>query len=218
MDMTTFGTSAYIKLLAVNSRTRDTIISSRLLKTPGKGYDFHKAMRAIAPEFAGQFVDWAGTRAKLKAIAKPAERRSAIDATFALARWVGGRPIKLLSKDSVLLASSPNARFAVKFCPDFEIDLDGQTTRIHIWNTKHPSLKIREAIGALGLFVCEREPRSIAILSLRSGELFVPTEYESARSLARYLALDIERSYSRLSSEVSSKSRVAYPADRRALR
>lgn len=50
----------------------------------------------------------------------------------------------------------------------------------------------------LGLFVPETAPRSIGVLSLRTNELFLPTDYSSARDLARLLALDVERRISRI--------------------
>jgi len=218
MDMTTFGTSAYMKLLALNSRPRDTEIHKRLWKTGGGGYDFHKAMRKIATEFAGQKADWISTRAKLKAITKTAERKSAIAATFALTRWVAGRQIQLLPEDPGIIVSSPNEKFSVKFYPDFEIELNGQPTRVHVWNTKNPPIRIREAIGTLGLFVSEHAPQSIAILSLRSNECFVPTDYESASALARYLALDIERRFSHIADEGSKRVAPKLSAERRAER
>jgi hypothetical protein len=183
--MTTFGTSAYLKLLALNPRPRDTEIRKRLRPQKG-GYDFHKTMRRIVTEYASGTIDWARTEARLKAIKKPAERQSATSAAAALVHWADGRSIRLLH-DSELHASSPNGIYSVRFLPDFEIDLDGTATRVHIWNTIKPDIKLREAIGTLGLFVPQNAPRSIGILSLRSGELFLPTNVESSRDIARLL-------------------------------
>ena len=213
--MTTFGTSAYLKLLGLNPKPRDTELRGRIRPTGSGGYDFHKAMRRIASEFASGQADWTTTRSRLKAISKQPERKSATAAAFALARWVGGRPIRLLDS-AEQRAGSPNDVFSIRFSPDFEIHLDGTPTRIHIWNTKSPQIRIREAIGALGLFVSEDSPRSIGVLSLRTGELFLPSDYSSARDLARILALDIEKRFIRISAEHSGKALRAPPSEKRA--
>ncbi|MBO6725107.1 MAG: hypothetical protein JJ911_05530 [Rhizobiaceae bacterium] len=212
--MTTFGTSAYLKLLALNPQPRDTEIRNRIWSTRGNPYDFHKAMRRTATAFAAGIDDWPSTRAKLKSIRKPAERISATAAVFALKRWVNDRPIRLLRGNERKIAS-PNEIFSVKFSPDFEIDLDGVLTQVHIWNTKKPTLRLREAIGMLGLFCASETPSSIAVVSLRTSELFLPTNYESARDLARILAIDVERRFTRIAEERRER-RPRPPEERRA--
>jgi hypothetical protein len=197
--MTTFGTSAYLKLLAFNAKPRDTEIRKRLTPQNG-GYDFHKAMRQIATAYASGTASWAETAAKLKAIKNPAERKSATSAAKVLINWVGGRQI-CFPRSSDLHAVSPNGIYSVKFSPDFEIDIDGTITRIHIWNTLQPDINLRSAIGTLGLFVPEDRPNSIGVLSLRSKELFLPADFKSARDLAKFLALDIEKRFARITDE-----------------
>ncbi|CAN7419737.1 hypothetical protein [Aminobacter sp. LjRoot7] len=201
--MTTFGTSAYLKLLALNPQPRDTEIRKRLGARKG-GYDFHKAMRRVATEYASQAVDWHTTEARLRAISQAAERQSATSAAQALMSWVNGRAIRLV-QDADQQVASPNGIYSVKFSPDFEIDLGGTATRIHIWNTIRPAINLREAIGTLGLFVPDDNPQSIGVLSLRTGELFVPTNAESSRDLARMLSLDIERRFDRVAAEENAR-------------
>lgn len=213
--MTTFGTSAYMKLLGLNPKPRDTELRDRILPTGGGGYDFHKAMRRIASEFASDEADWTTTKARLRAIKKRPERESATAAAFAFKRWGNGRSIRLLA-DSEQRVSSPNEVFSIKFSPDFEIELDGVPTRIHIWNTKKPHIRIREAIGTLGHFVTEDSPSSIGVLSLRTGELFLPTDYSSSRELARILAIDIEKRFLRISGEHAGTVLRAPPPEKRA--
>lgn len=211
--MPTFGTSAYLRLLALNPQPRDTELRKRIRSTGSSGYDFHRAMRRIATEFAAGIHDWNTTKPRLKAITKPAERKSATSATFALTRWLAGRPIRLCQTEQTV--QSPNDVFSIKFSPDFEMDINGIPTQVHIWNTMKPPIRLREAIGTLGLFVPESSPQSVAILSLRSSELFVPTNYESARELARRLAQDVERRYSRISSETPATFRRLPLAEKR---
>jgi hypothetical protein len=196
--MTTFGTSAYLKLLALNPQPRDTELRKRLLPSDSSGYDFHRAMRRIATEFASGVADWPATKARVKAIKNPAERTSAASAAFALRRWVDGRAIRL-GGDWEQKARSPNDVFGMRFSPDFEIEITGVWTRVHIWKTKKPPITVREAIGALGHFVSGSEPRSVAILSLDKSELFTPADVEKSEQLARILALDIERRINRIS-------------------
>lgn len=212
--MTTFGTSAYIKLLAANPKPRDTEIRKRLSPTKG-GYDFHKTMRQIATSYTSGAATWAETEARLKAIKKSAERNSATSAVAALFNWVDQRPIRILHNSDVY-AASPNGIFSVRFSPDFEIDLGGTITRIHIWNTVSSIINLRAAIGTLGLFVPEDRPSSIGILSLRSGELFLPSNFESARDLGRMLAIDVERRFLRIADEEREGRHKSGGSERRA--
>ncbi len=202
--MTTFGTSAYLKLLALNPKPRDTEIRKRFVVSK-RPYDFHKAMRKIVTEYASGGVDWTTTEARLNAIKKLPERNSATSAAHALAGWINGRQIKPFG-NAGFRASSPNGIYSVKFSPDFEIEIGGRSTSIHIWNTLKPPIKIREAIGMLGLFVPDQVPESLGVLSLRTGELFLPTDAKSARDLARILALDIEKRLKRIAEEAEGRA------------
>ncbi len=204
--MTTFGTSAYLKLLALNSRPRDSEIRRRLGPDKG-GYDFHKRMRSIVTAYASGTTDWAATEASLNAIKKVPERQSASSATIALVNWINGRSIRRLDRADQL-SQSPNGVFSVKFSPDFEIETGGAMTKIHIWNTIKPPISIREAMGVLGLFVRDDCPQSVGILCLRTNELFLPKDAERTRELARLLAIDIERRVAQIAAEdPKSKSR-----------
>ena len=214
--MTTFGTSAYLKLLALNPQPRDTEIRKRFAST-GNGYDFHKAMRHISTDYASRSIDWRTAEARLKAIKQLPERNSATSATNALANWVGGRRIRPI-KGLEISSPSPNDVFKVRFSPDFEIDIDGVTTQVHIWNTAKPALKLREAIGTLGLFLSGRSPRTIGVLSLRSGELFVPTDGKSASELARLLAIDVEKRFTRIQAEYRDRISRREGTEKRASR
>mgnify|MGYP001043916887 CR=1 FL=1 len=203
--MTTFGTSAYLKLLALNPAPRDSEVRRRLSPRKG-GYDFHKQMRRIATEYASGAFDWKMAELKFKQIKRLPERTSAISAAIALRDWVNGRPINLIS-ESAIDTSSPNGIYAVRFWPDFQIDLNGTTTNVHIWNTFRPSITLREAIGTLGLFIDDENPASLAILCLRTKEIYQTTDVSAARELARILALDVERRFIRISTELAVEDR-----------
>ncbi len=211
--MTKFGTSAYLKLLGLNPKPQNTSIKERL-KPSKDGYDFHRKMRRLATDFASGAVNYETTQALLKGISRDAERKSAISAISDLVRWLDGRPIRP-TDNAVDVQSSPNGIFSVKFAPDFEMELSGSPVRIHMWNTIKPEITLREAIGVLGLFVNDEHPTSIGILSLRSGELFVPDNGPKSRELARFLALDIERKFARVIEEMRGSARGDDAADRR---
>ena len=210
----TFGTSAYLKLLGHNPKSRDTEIRKRLSPSKG-GYDYHKAMRKIVTEHASGAANYEVTQRRLDSINSASERNSAKTAIRTFMEWLGDREVRL-TDSSGEVKSSPNEVFSVRFTPDFEMDLDGLTTHIHIWNTIRPAIRIREAIGTLGLFVSDDHPRSIGILSLRSGELFLPADATSSRELARLMALDIEKRFIRAIEDRRDENRQDISAEKRA--
>lgn len=203
-QMATFGTSAYIKILAQNPAPRDTTIRERLFPKRTGGYDFHKDMRSIVTQSAAGLIDLKTTRERLGSIRKESERASALSALNAFTGWLGERPITLPEVKPEVWRS-PAGLFSVRFQPDFLIDIDGTIVRIHLWNTKRPACGLREAIGALGLFVQDEVPSSIGILSLQTGELYRPTDADSARSLARFLALAVEKRFHRILSTAETE-------------
>lgn len=207
--MLNFGTSAYLKLLALNPKPRDTELRNRLSKVGG-GYDFHKQMRRIVTHHASGISDWETTQHQLAAIKKLPERASATNAVKNLSDWLGGRPIRLLDNCDKRTVS-PAELFSVKFSPDFETDINGIPMRVHIWNTIRPNIRLREAVGTIGLFAAEGDAFSLGVLSLRTGELFSTANAASANELASLLARDIEGRIERLTDEISEKPREDRP-------
>jgi hypothetical protein len=202
--MINFGTSAYLKLLALNPKPRDTEIRKRLVGG-GSPYDFHKAMRRIAVGSVCGRLSQAQVHVELSGIKRFPERNVATVAVENLSQWLNGIEVKEL-KNAVHTAKSPLGYFNVRFSPDFEIYHRGKLVRIHIWNTAKPPLRLREAIGAMGLFSQEDNPHSLGVLSLRTGELFVLENTESARQLSVLLANDIERRIDRIRDELDLPS------------
>jgi hypothetical protein len=186
----TFGTSAYLKLLALNPKPRSTEVRKR--RSPsGGGYDFHKAMRRIAAGYVSGELSIEQVHAEFARITSLPERQSAIQAVNQLTGWLSGTPARRISAERRV--ASPNGVFSVKFSPDIEVSRGGRRIFIHLWNTKQPKLAAREAIGTLGLFCHEYEDADIAVLCLRQRHLFVLTEQTKSEELARLLALDLER-------------------------
>lgn len=207
--MLNFGTSAYLKLLALNPKPRDTELRNRLVSSGG-GYDFHKRMRRIATLYATGNADWGATLRELNAINEGPERTSATHALGKLTEWLGGQSAQVVVGGDVK-AVSPTGLFSVKFAPDFGLDLNGKRFRVHIWNTKQPAVRLREAIGTIGLFSDETDASELAILSLRTGELFASANVQSAKDLALLLARDIERRIVRLREELADERRPRGP-------
>lgn len=197
--MINFGTSAYLKLLAINPKPRDSELCKRL-KPSENGYDYHRAMRRIASQYATGELDIGGVQSQLKTIGRLPERTSAVGAINQLTNWLNhrtGKPVKGVDKKYV----SPRGLFSVKFSPDFAIDIDGKSTLIHLWNTKKPALSSREAIGTLGLFAPEYTDSNAGVLCLRTSHLYVYSEATNAGELPHLLARDVEKRISRISED-----------------
>jgi hypothetical protein len=62
--MLNFGASAYLTLLALNPKPRDTEIRKRLLPSKN-GYDYYRAMRRIATNYSSHSATWEETLAVL---------------------------------------------------------------------------------------------------------------------------------------------------------
>ncbi|WP_424992238.1 hypothetical protein [Oceaniradius stylonematis] len=195
--MINFGTSAYMKVLALNPRPRDTEIRKRL-KPSESGYDFHKAMRKISVGFASGKTDLSETMALLDAIKKPEERKSATHGANQLAKWLDGTPIEPVAGHERRV-EGPDGNFTVRFTPDFRMKGAKRPVLVHIWNTKSVKLSAREAIGTLGLFEQEYSDFDLGVLCLRQSRLFVMEDATRAAELARLLARDIGKRIVRLS-------------------
>jgi hypothetical protein len=207
--MLNFGTSAYLKLLALNPKPRDTEIRKRLTGGGG-GYDFHKAMRRIAVENGCGRLTPIELETELKRIVRPPEQKAARSAIETFSMWLGGATVRPL-KNAEQLFQSPLGRFSVKFSPDFELDHYGNVVQVHIWNTARPAIRIREAVGTMGLFGRGTDKNQLGILSLRTGELFIPQDMSSSSELADLLARDIERRIDRIRDEVERPDRRERP-------
>jgi hypothetical protein len=199
-----FGTSAYLKILALNPKPRDTALRNRRSASSGGGYDFHKAMRRIAAGHVTGELSIEETLAEFGRIEQSAERQSAIQAVNQLVGWLRGAPVTRVSDERRVL--SPSGVFSVRFVPDIAVTLDGKRTLIHLWNTKQPKLTSREAIGTLGLFVREYEGAEIGVLCLRTRHLYATSEHTKSEELARMLALDVERRL--ISGETEDRDRL----------
>ena len=206
--MINFGTSAYLKLLALNPKPRDSELRKRL-KPSESGYDYHKAMRRIASQYATGEIGIGEVQAKLATIGRLPERNSAAGAINQLTRWLNrrtGNPTQETDKKYV----SPRELFSVKFSPDFSLEIDGKPTLIHLWNTKQPALSSREAIGTLGLFASEYTESNIGVLCLRTSHLYVYSEATNAGELPHLLVRYVEKRILRMNEDAYEPTEIEH--------
>lgn len=169
---TTFGFSAFIKLVSLNQRPRITEMRKRLRPSAGGGYDFHKLTRELLHRLLVDGVSPDELVAAAELIKNPYEKASAITA---IKRFVelrgafGGTPFELPEATY----ESPAGVFKVKLQPDFGSIVSGVRMGIHVWNTKEPPLDARLARAALSLFGHRFEDLvdDLAVLDLRKATL-----------------------------------------------
>lgn len=207
--MINFGTSAYMKTLALNPRPRDSSLRKRIAPSES-GYDFHKAMRRIAGQYFTGKLDVPALQIELLKIRRPVERAAATEAINQLDRWLAGRKIDLaIGVDQKY--TSENGMFSVKFTPDFAIEIAGLPTYVHLWNTKSADLTSREAIGTLGLFERNSSAENLGVLCLRTRHLYLLGEATRASELARILARDVEKRLLKLAGDHHNRRGDDYP-------
>lgn len=165
---TTFGFSAFLKLISLNQRPRITEMQKRLRPASGGGYDFHKATRELLHR---QVVDGASVEhliAQADLIKNPYEKDSAVAALRRMVELKSafvGTPFGLPERSY----ESPVGAFTVRLQPDFGAEVSGTRVGVHVWNTKAPQLDSRLARAALSLFALmfEGKAEDLAVLDLR---------------------------------------------------
>lgn len=172
--MPTIGFSAYLKLISLNQRPRDSAIRGRVHPTGG-GYDFHRSMKRAAHRLLAEGAPLDDILGSLATIKRSSERQSAMKALAQLAEWRASNPGELLSYSPATYRHG-SGLFKVAFTPDFGVRLGGAGTAIHIWNTAKPELTARTVYAALSLFPDLYDgadtPDDFALLSLREPQLF----------------------------------------------
>ncbi|MBN9314756.1 MAG: hypothetical protein J0I99_03380 [Devosia sp.] len=181
--MTTFGFSAFLKLVSSSAKRQRSLIAERVKGERKSGYDFHKAMRGICGGYLIGGVSLADSRVLAEAIVKEAERKSALTAIDRVAAWRRERVADAFTVAS-RICESPTGIFKVRFDPDFGTTIDGQRVAIHLWNTKLPPLDARLTRAALSLFPGLYEGLDdLAVLSLRNGQLVLLSEDADAATI-----------------------------------
>lgn len=174
--MTTFGFSAFLKLLSLNPKPQRWQVGSRLGGGTGGGYDFHRSLRLRIRRHlvGGESID--DVVASAEDIVPEPEKRSVKAGLAQLASWREANPGEVLSFGPATY-EAPSGLFKVSFIPDFGLAIDGQRTAIHVWNTGAPKLDDNMVYAALSLLPIayashEQGPGDFAVLSLVDGRLY----------------------------------------------
>lgn len=199
--MPTFGFSAYLKLVCLNSKPQLSEIRKRLDQEKKSGYDFHRSLRLLAHKLIveGQTIETLST--EIGQIVKLPERTSAIAGLRALANWRRRNPGRILGFQNATYQSPDNV-FGVTFSPNFGLEIDGKKTAIHVWNTKRPKLEDRFVYGALALFPriysqTDDRPDDLAVLSLRDERLYRLSDVGDRSEFGAAVASAIESLFKR---------------------
>lgn len=203
--MPTFGFSAFLKMLSLSVRRQRSEMRKRLLPSDG-GYDFHRAFRRLAHRYLGDGEDFSQILLEAETITNPAEARSAVNALEYLEEWRDEHPGELISFQSRIY-ESPNARFKVKYAPDFGIVIDGHRVAVHVWNTMRPDLDARMTYAALALIsdLYHDEPGGVpdlAVLSVPDGRLYRLSDVPDQAVLAGRVAAAFEVLIEEISDEI----------------
>lgn len=193
--MTTFGFSAFLKMLSLPVRPQRTEMRNRLLPSVGQGYDFHRQFRLLARRHLSGGEPLADLLAETERYGNAAEGRAARDALRFLESWRERTPGRLMAFEPRTW-ESPNSIFKVSFTPDFGIELGGIPTAVHIWKTQKPPLDARMTYTALSLFsdqyaATAGQPSDLAVLSVLDGRLYrlsdVPDQTVLSASVVAFL-------------------------------
>lgn len=214
--MPTFGFSAFLKLISLNSRPQFTAIRDR--STPSLtdgGYDFHRSLKRLARRLIVEGEPLADLLREVERISREPERKSAKAGLEKLARWRSANPGRVVSFGSVLY-ESPGKYFKVQYQPNFGIELDGRSVAVHLWNTARPDLDERMTYGALSLFppIYSAEamrPDDVAVLSLPESRLYRLSDVEDYSEVGLRLVKRIDDLFVRAKLEPRRPSKPPKP-------
>jgi hypothetical protein len=203
--VTTFGFSAFLRLILLNTKPQRTELRSRLA-SKGGGYDFHRSLRLGAHRMLAMGESLDAVLASAEGIVRAPERKSARAGLKSLAKWREENPGADVSLGAATY-ESPDGNFRVTFLPDFGIRLGQDAVAVHVWNTATPSLDPRFVFAALSLFPPlyikrDARPDDFAVLSLRLPRLYRLSEAaEDHAPLGRALVERLDRMFEELRDE-----------------
>ncbi|RWN46448.1 MAG: hypothetical protein EOS03_14170 [Mesorhizobium sp.] len=189
--MSTFGTSAYLKLISLNSKPQRTELRKRLSPS-NASYDFHRSLRLHSNRLLAKGESIENVLESVGRIAKLPERTSVQAGLATLLNWRASHPSKLFEVKSHIYAS-PTDVFKLNFSADFGTVIDGKRCAVHLWNTKKPPLSERLTVGVLSLMKQNYpELDNLVVLSLLDSQLFWSAEDVRYATIGHNLALRIE--------------------------
>ncbi|MET3581761.1 hypothetical protein ABID19_004814 [Mesorhizobium robiniae] len=189
--MPKFGTSAYLKLISLNTKPQRTELRKRLSPSDAP-YDFHRSLRLHASRLLAKGESIESVLESVGRITKLPERTSVQAGLATLLNWRASHPAKLFEVKSHIY-TSPNDVFKLGFTADFGTVIDGKRCAVHLWNTKKPPLSTRLTIGTLSL-IKQSYPEidNLVVLSLLDSQLFWSVEDARYVAIGHNLALRIE--------------------------
>lgn len=194
--MPTFGFSAYLKLICLNSKPQIREIRNRITPKDGGGYDFHRSLQLLSRKYLlGKENEEQLIRSTM-GIVKVPERKSARFGLQQLFDWSKKNPGPYFDFSPAIF-KSPDGVFNIKFLPSFGAKIDGKSTAIHIWNTKEPKLAPKLCYSALALFPKiyagqDGAPDDLGVLSLRDGTLYLLSEAGDVADFGQSVVKTIE--------------------------
>lgn len=195
--MTTFGFSAFLKLISMNDKPMRTEIRNRLVPGTG-GYDFHRSLRLHTRRYLVRGESLADLLASAEGVAKDAERKSLKAGLEKLGLWRSRNPGAILNF-APSMYRSPRGIFQVHFEPDFGIQMAGGSVGIHVWNTLKPNLDAGRTYLALALLADAYDagdtPDDVAVLSLHEPRLYRLSEVTERLSVAERMAGELEEKF-----------------------
>ena len=171
---TTFGYSAFLRLIHLNPRPQSTALKQRLAKSDS-GYDFHRRLRRDVGKFFADERSLPELLSDVSSVVRDAERRSLEEGLKRAAQWRALQAGSFISLPAAVY-ESPRALYRVKLSPEFGyLDANG-CVAVHVWNTGKIKLDPRLVYSTLALFSNPfrmGEPKAdVAMLCLKTLRLF----------------------------------------------
>jgi hypothetical protein len=184
--MTTFGLSAFLKLVSSTGPRQRTLIAQRTSAEKKSGYDFHREMRSICGRLLSEEITLEVALGLANAIKKDPERSSALGAIGKLVEWRKKFDGSIFPIERRVF-ESPRGLFKVRSDFDFGTNVESHRIAIHLWNTKDPAIDSRLGRAALALFpdlYRESDLADFAVLSLRDKHLLRLSDSPEAETIA----------------------------------
>ncbi len=197
-QMPNFGLSAFLKIVCLSPVARRSEIRRRIVGGGG-AYDYHRNLRLRAKRLVVNNEPIGDILESTSTIVKAAERQSTVSGLETLERWRHSGGSHSDAPHPVTF-HSPSGIFQVTFAPDFAIQLDGEVTGVHLWNTMKPRLQPHLVHGVLSVFFepveeLENPPDDLAVLSLRDLELFRLSHSRDHRELGIDIIARVEEAF-----------------------
>jgi hypothetical protein len=205
--MLSFGTSAYLKLISLNTKPQRTELRKRLSPSDSS-YDFHRSLRLHASRLLVKGERLESVLESVGHIKKAPERTSVQAGLAALLTWRAQYPAPLFEVKRYVY-TSPNSVFRLNFSADFGTVINGKRCGVHLWNTKKPPLAERLTIGVLSLMK-ENYPElnNIVVLSLLDSRLFWSVEDTRHVAIGQSISLRIEETILSVEEELETSTRA----------